>query len=317
MSSTASGAPDLVTAVVCTRNRGDSIVRALESILANTYPRFELIVVDQSTDDRTAAAAAPFLADARLRYIRSDTTGVCVARNIGLAQAHSEVVAFTDDDCEVPADWLEQMAGIFRRHAGVVVAFCSVEAGPHDASKGFIPAYRCRANHRLTSIGEKCRARGMGAGLAVRRASVLAMGGFDRLLGPGGRFPACEDGDIAVRALLMGHEVYETDAVAVIHHGFRTFAEGRALSKRDWVGIGAAYAKPVKSGHWRFIVVPTYELLFQAIGPPLRDVMRLKRPRGLARVSNFLSGFAQGWRTPVDKDTLLFCTADAASPPER
>ncbi len=137
-------APELVSAIVCTRNRGDSIVRTIESILANTYPRFEPIVVDQSTDDRTAAAAAPFLADARLRYIRSDTRGVSTARNIGLAEARAEVVLFTDDDCEVPPDWVEQMARIFRQHARVAVAFCSVEAVGHDTSKGFIPAYRCR-----------------------------------------------------------------------------------------------------------------------------------------------------------------------------
>ncbi len=299
--------PELVSAVVCTRNRGDSIVQTIESILANTYPRFELIVVDQSTDDRTAAAAAPFLADARLRYIRSDTRGVSTARNIGLAEARSEVVVFTDDDCEVPANWVEQMARIFCEYTRVAVAFCSVEAVGHDASKGFIPAYRCRGSLRLTSVVDKCRARGMGAGLAVRRTPVQAIGGFDELLGPGARFPDCEDGDLAVRALLFGHEVYETDAVAVLHYGFRTYAEGRALSRRNWLGIGAAYAKPLKSGHWRFAVVPLYELLVHAIGPPLRDAVHLKRPQGLARVINFLWGFAQGWRTPVDKETLLFC----------
>lgn len=306
MTTTSNDAPDLVTAVVCTRNRGDSIVLALESILANTYPRFELIVVDQSTDDRTAAATAPFLADTRLRYLRSDTKGLGAARNIGLAEARSAVVVFTDDDCEVPADWIEHMAAIFRRHARVVVAFCSVAAGPHDASKGFIPNYRCRGNHRITSILEKCRARGIGAGFAVRRAPVQAMGGFDRLLGAGSRFPSCEDWDIAVRALLFGHEVYETDAVAVIHHGFRTYAEGRALSRRDWGAIGAAFAKPLKCGHWRFVVVPVYELLFHAIGPLLRDAIHLRRPRGPARTVYFLGGFAQGWRTPVDEGTLLF-----------
>ncbi len=70
-----------------------------------------------------------------------------------------------------------------------------------------------------------------------------------------------------MRALLFGHEVYETDAVAVLHYGFRTSAE-RALSRRNWVGIGAAYAKPVKGGHWWFAIVPAYALLVDAIGPP-------------------------------------------------
>jgi GT2 family glycosyltransferase len=297
-----------ITALVCTRNRGDSVARAVRSILANTHPDFRVVVVDQSDDDRSEQALAPLRDSPRLRYIRTPTRGLCRARNIGLRASGTEVVAITDDDCEVPPDWLAHMARIFAEHPRVAVAFCNVAPAPHDPKLGFIPCYLRRGDAVLRGVLDKCRARGIGAGMAVRRAMVLELGGFDEALGAGGMFPSCDDGDAAVRALLRGYEVYETDSVAVVHHGFRTYQEGVELTRRDWTGIGAAYAKPLKHGHWRFAVVPLYELLAFAVAPLVASTLRLRRPRGLRRISSFAWGFIQGLRTPVDPRTLLFCT---------
>ncbi len=78
------------------------------------------------------------------------------------------------------------------------------------------------------------------------------------------------------------------------------------MARRDWVGIGAAYAKPLKCGHWRFAIVPAYELGRFALWPPVSDLLHLRKPRGLGRIGAFFQGFSQGWRTPVDPKTLLF-----------
>ena len=299
-----------ITALVCTHNRGGSLTNTLKSILANTHPNFEVIVVDQSVNRDTSDAVIPFLTDARLRYIPQSGQGLGRARNLGIAEASGEIVVMTDDDCTVPPNWLDIMEGIFTDHPQVAVAFCNVSAGPHDPLTGFIPAYQ-RSGVKLvrTSLG-KCAARGIGAGVAVRRASMLAMGGFDEMLGAGAHFPSCDDGDIAVRALLLGYSVFETDLVSVEHAGFRTWEEGRELARRDWVGIGAAYSKPLKSGYLRFTVVPLYELCRFALWPPIWDILRLRRPRGLGRIGAFFQGFVRGWRTPIDPQTLLFLPSD-------
>jgi glycosyltransferase involved in cell wall biosynthesis len=296
----------LVTAVVCTRNRGESIVQTVETILANSFPCFELLVVDQSTDERTAVAVARFCTDERFRYIRSATKGLGAAHNIGLRAATADVVVITDDDCAVPPDWLEKMYIVFTQHPAVAVAFCNVAAAPHDSNAGFIPAYLRSESCLLRTIRDKLTARGIGAGMAVRRLPVLAMGGFDESLGCGAIFPSCDDGDIAVRALLRGHQVFETASVEVTHYGYRAFAEGRDLSRRDWVAIGAAYSKPLKAGYWRFWIVPAYEFFIIAIGSLVHETLRLKRPRGFTRVAAFISGFVQGIKTPIDRETLCF-----------
>src|SRR4051812_9656799 len=94
--------PAGITAVICTRNRGEAVVRAAASVLANDHPSFRVVVVDQSSDGLSEKAMERLLLDPRLKYVKSQTIGVSRARNEGLSLADTEVVCFTDDDCEVP-----------------------------------------------------------------------------------------------------------------------------------------------------------------------------------------------------------------------
>jgi glycosyltransferase involved in cell wall biosynthesis len=296
----------VITAAICTRNRGALIGAAVRSALASSHPDFRVLVVDQSTNDDSQRVVAELGSDARLTYLRTGTVGVSRARNICLQTADTDFIAFTDDDCEVPPGWLATCESVLHEHPRVALAFCSVRAGPHDAESGFVPAYECNGTRVIRTLREKRTARGMGAGMAARRQLLLELRGFDEQLGPGSHFPSCEEGDLAVRALLAGYEVCETDRTWVVHHGFRLWSEGKELSRRDWYGIGAAYAKPLRAGHWGFAQVPVYELLAKAVWPPVRDLIHLRRPRGVSRAAHFVRGFAQGWTAPFDAQQLLF-----------
>jgi glycosyltransferase involved in cell wall biosynthesis len=263
-------------------------------------------LIDQSTNQETEQSIATFLDDARFHYISTSTKGLGRARNIGLQMARAELIAFTDDDCTVPPNWLEVMAETFANNPRVAIAFCNVEAAPHDNSQGFIPAYVRSDNKLVRNYWDKCRARGIGAGVAVRRNEVLALGGFDAALGAGGHFPSCEDGDVVMRALARGHWVYETCEVSVLHYGFRSWSEGKELTRRDWIGIGAAYAKPLRCGYWNALVVVLYEALVPGFFIPLSAILRLRRPQGFRRLLYFIQGFWQGWYTPIDRQKMLF-----------
>lgn len=301
-----------IAALIATRNRGSSAVMAVQSILANNYPKFELLVVDQSTDDQTRQALRPFCADSRFRYLRTDTVGLGRAHNIGLAALQSDYVAITDDDCVVPADWLSKIAKIFDDNDRVVVAYCNVLPAPHDEKAGFIPDYH-RTNSRLvTTLRGKITARGIGAGMAVRRQPVLQIGGFDENMGPGAKFPSAGDRDLAIRALLKGWWLYETDTTSVIHHGFRTWEEGRELTRRDWLALGAMCAKPVKCGYWQTFIYAIYESFGNGALQPFAAVLQGKRPRGFRRFIFFWQGFWQGWHTPITPDDLLFEKSEAS-----
>ena len=103
-----------ITAVVATRNRGDSAVMAVRSLLLSDHPSFGVVVVDQSDDDSTRSALAPFESDPRYLYIHSDTPGVGRAQNLAASMIASPLIAFTDDDCEVDAAWLVELVGTLR-----------------------------------------------------------------------------------------------------------------------------------------------------------------------------------------------------------
>lgn len=307
MAAEESATAGIVTAAVCTRNRGDSVVATISSLLESVCADFEVVIIDQSDDDSSETALGALLNDNRVRYVRSTTRGLGSARNEAIRIASGEICCFTDDDCTVPPDWLGAMADVFRKDERIAVVFCNVIAGPHDYSKGFVPCYRCEKNRIFARIQDKSVARGIGAGMAVRRSAMVEMGGFDEMLGPGGRFPSCDDGDIASRALLLGYCVYETSETAVTHFGFRTWEQGRELGRRDWIGIGAAFVKPLKCHRWVFLPVVLHEVFTWAIGQPLKPLLRLRRPQGLSRTIHFLRGAWLGWQTTVNPATLKYC----------
>jgi GT2 family glycosyltransferase len=282
------------------------VLETVLSILANTYPNFELVVVDQSKDDDTQEALKSFSADPRLLYLKSTIIGKGDALNAGLRVTKGSTVVMTDDDCTVPTNWLEKFASIFDEHPKVAVAFCCVEAGDHDRAAGFVPDYIRVGDRMLTTMHDARHVRGLGAGIAVRRDMIEKMGGFDPMLGPGSKFHDCDDRDIAIRALLAGYHVYETSSVAVKHFGFRSWREGPQLARRNFLGIGATYSKFLKSGRIQLMYIPAREFIKYALWPPIRDVLHLRPPRGIVRITAFTKGFIDGLSTRVDRKTMMF-----------
>jgi glycosyltransferase involved in cell wall biosynthesis len=291
------------TAIVCTRNHPHEIGRAVRSILGSPGD-FELLVVDQSDGPETERALDALQGDPRLCYVRSATRGKGAALNVGLRLARGEVLVCTDDDCEAEPGWVGAMATVFVEAPSAAVAFCRVEAPPYDRVAGYIPE-SIEPKRVLRSVKELRGTRGMGAGMAVRRDVALDLGGFDELFGPGARFMSADDVDVAVRVLLRGWHVYTTGDRRILHRGFRTMREGRAHARRDYVGIGAACAKPIRAGEMRAVALAVWEFS-HTLWPPLDDIIHLRRPSGLARVIGFIEGFAGGLRLPVDSKTLLF-----------
>ena len=101
---------DLVSAIITTHDRHDLLVRAVRSVLSQTYNNLELIVVDDASDER----ADELLKEFNLQYIyipKEESKGGNHARNIGILTAKGEYVAFLDDDDYwLPMKIEEQMA---------------------------------------------------------------------------------------------------------------------------------------------------------------------------------------------------------------
>lgn len=298
-----------ISVIVCTRNRGASVAPTIQSILGNTHHSFEVILIDQSTDNATSTAIEPFLQDHRLKFIRSQTTGKGLACNIGWQTARGEIIALTDDDCVVPPDWLLYIERAFARNSQIGLVFCSVLPAEHDTSQGYIPSFPIQKERTIYALREYWARRiGLGAGMAIRKSVLEAIGGFDCHLGPGSKFRSGDDHDIAIRTILQGFWIYELQDTAVIHYGFRSMHEGKAHTIRDWFSLGATYIKPIKCGKPQGLFVLLSRPVLIDLLQPVRDLLHLRKPRGFLRLRYFLKGVLIGLITPVEKEHLLYST---------
>jgi len=87
----------LVSVILPTYNRADLLPRAVSSVLAQTYPHWELIVWDDGSTDNTAEVVRSY-GDERVRYFRNDNHGISYARNRAVENARGELLAFLDSD---------------------------------------------------------------------------------------------------------------------------------------------------------------------------------------------------------------------------
>ncbi len=304
-----------IAAVVATKNRPADAARAVGSILRDGGPCTELCVVDQSDSDATVVALGGFQGDPRLTILRCGGIGLGAARNLGVAQCRTELIAFTDDDCEALSGWLVGFTSAFSSEPRVAAVFGNVIAAPYDRSTGFIPAYAVQREYVGRTIADKPRLEGIGACMAVRRDAWEALGGFDEEMGAGARFRAAEDSDFIVRALLAGMPVCETPGASVRHHGFRSWSDGLPLIEGYMYGLGAVNMKMQRLGRWSAVgplTVLGWRWLF---GQPVVDLNH--RPPRLLRLLAFLRGAHDALRTPLDQTTGRFTsvppTADSAS----
>jgi Glycosyltransferase like family 2 len=294
-----------VSVLICTRDRPESVERAVRAVLASSTVQVEVVVVDQSSGPEAERRLAA-LGDGRVRYVRRLGGGKPAALNEGLRLVQAPIVVLTDDDCEPPPDWVAGMVRILEARPDVALVFCNVVPPPYDHRLGYVPAYERTTDRLVRSIGGTCWGRGLGAGMAIRRDAVMAIGGFDDAIGPGARFKSGDDWDLELRLLLKGWHVYETASVSTLHHGFRSYAEGRDHSRRSWYGMGAVVAKPVRAGHVRALGLGMWQLMANVTVPASVDVLHLRQPRGLGRIAAFGQGFARGLSTPVDRATLKY-----------
>lgn len=301
-----------MTALVCTRNRGSAVADAVRSILANDHPDFELIVIDQSSNDRSEVSLRSMCADPRLRYLRSPTSGLSNARNVGMSHARALTVAMTDDDCTVPPDWLTRMEKVFTDNPQIAMLLGNVVAADYDKTKGFVPSYSQCATIVARSMRDKHLVEGMAACMGMRVDAWSALSGFDPMLGAGSPFRSADETDMVIRFLLARRSVLETPDVEVTHQGLRAWSAADAVVFNYLFGIGATIAKHIKSGNWSVgyvVLALAGRWMFKR---PAMDYGF--KPGRRVRLAGFLRGFKAGCMTPVDTRTGHFVRANSSVP---
>lgn len=102
---------NLVSVIMPSYNTANFIAESIQSVKAQTYADWELLIVDDCSTDNTDEVVAPFLSDSRIIYIKNEkNSGAAVSRNIALKKAKGKWIAFLDsDDLWVPDKLLKQI----------------------------------------------------------------------------------------------------------------------------------------------------------------------------------------------------------------
>ncbi|HZO92036.1 MAG TPA: glycosyltransferase family A protein [Chthonomonadaceae bacterium] len=293
-----------ISVLVATRERPEDLFVCLRSLLAQDYGSYEIVVLDQSPSEATEQAVRQaFGTPQRLRFLRSNTMGKSLAMNRLIEAACGTLLACTDDDTEVPPDWLTRIEAAFRQNPEEDILFGQVEASEaalaiSDSRTPVIsfPERRC------VPLGEVA---GMGANMAMRREVGTRVGGFDALLGPGAPFCAAEEGDFVYRAQLGGARVFLEPSVTLVHRAWRTLEAWGCILYGYGIGDAAFALKHVRCGDGRMARLlagrPAYMLA--------RLCYRILRRR-FHEEEHYLRGYAQGIRRSlryrVDRRTRLY-----------
>jgi len=187
-----------VSVIIPTHNRAAMVRRAVASVLRQTYPHLECIVVDDASTDDTAQIVAEF-GDGRIRYLRHERNkGASAARNTGIAQATGELIAFLDDDDEwLPAKLEKQVPLLQQAPEQVGLVYCWLDYYRDETLvREWHPTLQGYVFDRVLDAQRL----GNSSTLLVRREVVETVGGFDESL------PRGNDGDF-IRRVCRDYEV--------------------------------------------------------------------------------------------------------------
>ncbi len=297
-----------ITVCICTRNRGASIAATLQSLAASSYTDFDVLVVDQSTQDDTFQAfQAVAQEDARFSYLRSATVGLSVARNRAIGQARGPLIAFTDDDCEVSPAWLERLVAHFEQNPQVGEVCGMVQAVPYDGRAGYVPAYHVELREEVSSRWQLWRARGMGANMAFRKAALQRVGPFDEVLGAGSPLYSGEDADMKYRMLQAGYHILNVPDAVVLHSGFRAWdKQGKLYVRRGYLAVGAVYMKYLRLGVGAMLPAMLHFVLFESVAWGNLLTFRWKRHLGIWALLAYLQGLGISFRYKIDRQRWVY-----------
>lgn len=299
-----------ISVVICTRDRPETIARAVRSVASQPYDNFDVLVVDQSHSNETQQIVQALVPDyPRVRYLHLSEAGLSRAYNTGMRHSRGEILAFTDDDCVAPATWLATIAQAFAAEPDVQLIYGQVllpeELRAVENVDGVTPMLPIRQRRRL-SRHDGFEVFGMGANFAARRTIFDQIGGFDEVLGGGGPLKSSQDFDFAYRVFHHGGTILLEPDVVVYHYGFRTHAEWPATLKAYGVGDGGFYFKHVRAGD-PYAALLLARVLSRSVAREVKHLVR-SGPRAMQweYARNLLVGMRGSLKFGVDRQRRLY-----------
>ena len=197
-----------ISVVVCAYNAADTLEGCLASLEKLTYPDYEIILVNDGSRDRTGEIGHQH---PRVRVIDIPNGGLSAARNVGLAAATGDIVAYTDADVSADRDWLTFLVQPFLNSD--VVASGGPNVVPPDDPPMAQSIARAPGGPTHVLLDDRTAEHVPGCNMAFRREALLAIGGFNPIY-----LRAGDDVDVCWRLQARGWKIGFAAAALVWHH---------------------------------------------------------------------------------------------------
>jgi glycosyltransferase involved in cell wall biosynthesis len=243
----------LVSVVIPAYNAEQTVGRALDSVLHQTFENFEIIVVDDGSQDATAAMAGS-TGDTRVLVASVANGGVARARNLGIERATGDLIAFLDSDDVWRPTKLERQVSLMARETAVGMCFVStIRARGERSQRIEAQAYGDYTSALLrysNVIAGSC------SSAMVRTRLAQIVGGFDPELSQ------CADWDYWLRLSLIAEFAPISEPLTVYtQHGGNMSGDVALLERDTFATLDKFYARPesapyrpiraeVYSNHW-------------------------------------------------------------------
>lgn len=234
-----------ISVLVATRNRGEKISACINSILNNSFTDFELIIIDQSSDNITKQVISEFN-DKRIRYWQVATVGKSRALNFGLEKVKGKVIAFTDDDCVVDRRWMEGINHFFSQEPRISGLFGMTLPYQKEKHEGMTcPATYIKLSASIITDPylDHYDNVGLGNNMSFRKNVFREIGKFKTWLGVGSIVSAGGiESELIYCVLKSGRIIAYNPLVVVYHNRWITSVAEKKLIAKYTCGLYAFYA---------------------------------------------------------------------------
>ncbi len=214
-----------VSVVICAYNAERTMDACLASLRTLRYPDYEVIVVNDGSTDSTRAIAERY---PEFVLVNQENRGLSVARNVGLARATGEIVAYTDSDCVVDPDWLTYLVYKFVQGGFVAVGGPNFPPPEDNAVAAYVAASPGGPTHVL--LNDEVAEHIPGCNMAFTKPALETVGGFEPIFAAAG-----DDVDLCWRLQNDGHVIGFSPAAMVWHF--------RRNTVRDYLKQQRGYGK--------------------------------------------------------------------------
>ena len=242
-----------VSVIIPVKNSAVIIRSCLDSVLALNYPRFEVIVVDNDSNDGTANIISEY----PVKLVIETESGAYQARNKGISQAQGEIITFTDADCIVDKNWLTEIVSCFNNDevggaGGNLLPVKPKKEVEEFLSFGKLRLYDYRRKSVIKSNEQRFLSGALGSANMAFRSSVLkVLSGFDPELKYFGG-----DYDLSWRVQMLGFKLIYNPR-AVVHHRMRSTASSM-IRQFYYFGKGLPLLLKKQPGRFSYFQIKTY-----------------------------------------------------------